>query len=43
MFAWLCILLFKICGALTIGWGWLVALFLIDLIVGVILHAALSN
>ena len=43
MFAWFCILMFKICGTLTVGWGWLVALFLLDIIVSVILHAAFDN
>jgi len=43
MFAWFCILLFKICGVLTLGWGWLVVLFLIDLVVSAVLHAAFNN
>jgi len=34
MFAWLLILLFKITGVLTLGWGWLAFLFLLDVVLG---------
>jgi len=43
MFAWILILLFKLCGSLTLGWGWLVALFLLNVIATVALHLAFDN